>query len=204
MGVECYNFRATFGMTGKTFRDRHADQVFLLRPSLGDFVPEDHPARIVRKLVEEVLDLSSIMRSQSDARGQPPCDPRMMVALLFDAYSQEIYSSREIARCCYDRTDFMAVTACQRPDFRTVNAFRKRHLSSLGDFCSIRYWLFAGERILRLLAMCRLTARGFTSGERVEAQGDEPRDNVELRAVDHIFRAAIAPILPASATPRPE
>ncbi len=59
-------------MTGKTFRDWHTDQVFLLPPSLDDFVPEDHPARIVRELVEEALDLSSIMRSYSDARGQPP------------------------------------------------------------------------------------------------------------------------------------
>ena len=81
-------------MTGKTFRDWHAGQVFLMPPSLDDFVPESHPARIVRELVEAALDLSSIMRSQSDVRGQPPYDPRMMVALLFDAYSQEIYSSR--------------------------------------------------------------------------------------------------------------
>ena len=86
-----------------------------LPPSLDDFVPEDHPARIVRELVEEALDLSSIMRSYSDARGQPPYNPRMMAALLFYAYSRGIYSSREIARCCQDRMDFMAVTACQRP-----------------------------------------------------------------------------------------
>ena len=52
-------------MTGKTFRDWQADQVFLLPPSVDDFVPEDHPARIVRELVEEALDL---FRTPADSR----------------------------------------------------------------------------------------------------------------------------------------
>ena len=153
-------------MAGKTFRDWHTDQVFLLPPSLDDFVPEDHPARIVRELVEETLDLSSIMRSYSDARGQPPYDPRMMVALLFYAYSQGIYSSREIARRYLDRMDFMAVTACQRPDFRTVNAFRKRHLSSLGD-------LF--DQILALCMGMGLASLGHVSidGTRIQANASK-------------------------------
>jgi Transposase domain (DUF772) len=36
-----------------------------------------------------------------------------------------------IAPACEDRVDFMAVTGLNRPDFRTMSDFRKRHLQAL-------------------------------------------------------------------------
>src|SRR5262245_39473443 len=56
-----------------------------------------------------------------------------MTALLLYSYTQGVFSSRRIARGCEERVDFMAVTAMQKPDFRTVNEFRRRHLVALGD-----------------------------------------------------------------------
>jgi hypothetical protein len=55
----------------------------------------------------------------------------MMVALLLYAYTQGLYASRRIARACEERLDVMAVTGMQRPDFRTIADFRKRHLAAL-------------------------------------------------------------------------
>ena len=55
----------------------------------------------------------------------------MMTALLLYAYCQGVYSSRRIARGCEERMDFMAVTGLNRPHFRTVSDFRKRHLKAL-------------------------------------------------------------------------
>jgi len=57
----------------------------------------------------------------------------MMVALLLYAYSTGVYSSRRIARACETRVDFMAVTATEKPDFRTIALFRKTHLKALGE-----------------------------------------------------------------------
>jgi hypothetical protein len=56
----------------------------------------------------------------------------MMTALLLYAYCQGIYASRRIFKGCQERVDFMAVTAMQKPDFRTISDFRKRHLGALG------------------------------------------------------------------------
>jgi Transposase domain (DUF772) len=39
--------------------------------------------------------------------------------------------SRKIAKACEERLDVMAVTGMQRPDFRTISDFRKRHLEAL-------------------------------------------------------------------------
>lgn len=115
----------------KTFRPWQVDQSLLLPPSVHDFVPADHPGHFVRALVCEDLDLSAIIDSYDEARGYPPYDPWMMTALLLYGYSRGVYSSRRLARACEERLDFMAVTALNQPDFRTIAEFRKRHLAAL-------------------------------------------------------------------------
>ena len=116
----------------KTFRPWEIDQIQLLPPSVHEFVPEGHVAHFVRDLVRESLDLSEIFGAYTEERGQPPFHPVMMTALLLYAYSQGVFSSRKIAQACEQRVDFMAVTASQRPDHRTINDFRRRHLAALG------------------------------------------------------------------------
>jgi transposase len=116
----------------KTFRPWDVDQVWLLPPSIQDLVPAGHVAHFVRDTVRNGLELSAIMECYEEERGYPPYHPGMMVALLLYAYSQGVYSSRRIARSCEERLDFAAVTGLQRPDFRTISEFRKRHLKALG------------------------------------------------------------------------
>ena len=101
--------------------------------SLHDFVPPGHLAHFVRDTVREVLDLSAIFRSYKSTQGQPPYHPGMLVALLLYGYSRGVYSSRQLARACEERVDVMAVTGLNRPNFRTISDFRKRHLVALSD-----------------------------------------------------------------------
>lgn len=116
----------------KSFRAWDVDQVWLLPPSVQELVPAGHLAHFVRDTVREWLDLSAILASYTEERGYPPYHPAMMTALLLYSYTQGIYSSRRMARGCEERVDFMAVTALQKPDFRTISDFRKRHLEALG------------------------------------------------------------------------
>lgn len=116
----------------KTFREWNVEQSWLLPPSVKDFVPADHLAHFIRDTVREQLDLSEIVAPyEREERGYPPYHPVMMTALLLYAYCQGIYSSRRIERACEERVDFMAVTGLNRPDFRTISDFRKRHLEAL-------------------------------------------------------------------------
>lgn len=119
--------------SSKRFKEWEPGQGWLLPPSTSDFVPDDHPAHFVRELVRCELDLSAVFASYEETRGQPPFHPTMMTALLLYAYTQGVYSSRRIAKGCEERVDFMAVTGMQKPDFRTISKFRKRHLTALGD-----------------------------------------------------------------------
>jgi len=95
-------------------------------------VPAGHLAHFVRDLVRDSLDLSAILDDYAEERGYPPYHPVMMTALLLYSYCQGVYSSRRMARACEQRVDFMAITALQQPDFRTISDFRKRHLPALG------------------------------------------------------------------------
>ena len=94
----------------KTFRPWDVDQSWLLPPSVHDLVPPDHLAHFVRDTVREALDLTAILAAYDEERGYPPYHPGMMVALLLYAYCRGVYSSRQIARACEERVDFMAVT----------------------------------------------------------------------------------------------
>jgi transposase len=120
-----------WGMS-KTYRRWDVDQALLLPPSVHELVPAGHLAHFIRDLVRDQLDLSAILDEYAEERGYPPYHPVMMTALLLYAYCQGIYSSRRMAVACEQRVDFMAVTALQRPDFRTISDFRKRHLKALG------------------------------------------------------------------------
>ena len=116
----------------KYFRAWNIDQTLLLPPSVQDFVPKGHVSRFIVELVRESLDLKAITGSYASGLGQPPFDPRMMVALLLHGYASGLYSSRRIARACRERNDFVMIVALDPPDFRTISDFRKRHLKALG------------------------------------------------------------------------
>src|SRR5271167_598454 len=114
------------------FRPWTIDQTRLLPAAVVDYVPEDHLSRFVVALARESLELSEVIGSYKSDLGQPPFDPRMMVALLLYAYCSGLYSSRRIAKACAERVDFMMIVAHDAPDFRTIADFRKRHLPALG------------------------------------------------------------------------
>ena len=116
----------------KYFRPWNIDQTLLLPPNVQDFVPKGHVSRFIVELVRESLDLKEITGSYVSGLGQPPFDPRMMVALLLHGYASGLYSSRRIARACRERNDFVMIVALDPPDFRTISDFRKRHLKALG------------------------------------------------------------------------
>jgi transposase len=150
----------------KTFRPWQVEQAWLLPPSVRDLVPAGDPAHFVRDLVRDELDLSAIFAEYDEERGFPPYHPTMMTALLLYAYTQGVYSSRRIARACETRVDFMAVTAMQRPDFRTVNKFRGRHLQALAG-------LFG--QVLRLCQRAGMVSLGHVAldGTKIQANASK-------------------------------
>ncbi len=115
----------------KTYRSYCPDQLFLLPPSLRDWLPEDHLVYFVSDVVDQ-LDLSSIESFyEKDDRGQPPYHPRMMTKVLVYAYCVGVFSSRKIQKRLIEDVAFRVLAAGNQPDFRTISDFRKHHLEAL-------------------------------------------------------------------------
>ena len=115
----------------KVFRRYDPDQSFLMPPSLDEWLPEDHTARFIAEVVDELLDLSAVYGSYVEASGAPPYDPTMMLKLLFYAYSTGVTSSREMERRCHLDVAFRWLSANSAPDYRSIARFRRRHLTAL-------------------------------------------------------------------------
>src|SRR2546425_6531320 len=150
----------------KHFRPWNIDQTLLLPPNVQDFVPKGHVSRFIVELVRESLDLKEITGSYVSGLGQPPFDPRMMVALLLHGYASGLYSSRRIAKACRERNDFVMIVALDPPDFRTISDFRKRHLAALSG-------LFT--QVLRLCERAGLVKLGHVAldGTKIKANASK-------------------------------
>ena len=114
----------------KTFRPYAPEQLLLLPPSLREWLPDDHPVYFVNDLVE-TLDVQPILSSYEEERGYPPYHPVLMTKLIVYGYVRGVRSSRKVQRACLEDVAFRVLAAGQAPDFRTVAAFRARHLAAL-------------------------------------------------------------------------
>jgi transposase len=109
------------------------DQSFLMPPSLDEWLPQDHLARFVIAMVEE-MDLAAFFAPyRLDGHGRPAHDPAMMVALLLYAYARGQRSSRVIERECVEDVAFRVIAANRQPDHCTIARFRQRHETALGE-----------------------------------------------------------------------
>ena len=61
--------------------------------------------------------------------GRASYHPKMMLKVILYAYTQKIYTSRQIAKALRENVNFMWLSGNNRPDFRTINKFRKEKLS---------------------------------------------------------------------------
>jgi len=168
----------------KTFKSWDVDQLVLLPPSIQELVPTGHLAHFVRDMGRDSLDLSAILKTYTEDRGFPPYDPTMMTALLLYAYCQGLYASRRIAKACEERVDFMAVTARQSPDFRTISDFRKRHLTALGELFTqvLKLCQAAGLVQLGHVALDGTTLKANASKHKAMSYGRMQKTEAELAA----------------------
>ncbi len=107
------------------FRLYDQSQLFLLPPSLADFLDESHPAHVVNDLVEK-LDLSALVSRYGDM-GQPAYHPRMMLKVILYGFTVGVFSSRKLQRACRENLAFKYLAGMETPAFKTFIEFRKRH-----------------------------------------------------------------------------
>ena len=108
------------------------DTPYLLPPSVQDYLPEDHLARFVVEMVDQ-LNLSALLGVYA-GKGKKPYHPAMLVALLFYGYATGTFSSRKLEKATYDSIAYRYLCANTHPDHDTIASFRKRFLKELEGF----------------------------------------------------------------------
>jgi len=173
------------------FKTYDRNQQYLLPSSMRDWLPDGDLAHFLIDVVE-VLDLSDIYayyeRDPQTGRrkapnGQPAFDPKVMVALLLDAYANGTPSSRRIAKRCERDIEYRIVSADQQPDFRTISEFRRIHLAALRE-------LFV--QVLHLARQAGLVKLGHVALNRTKVKGNASKHAAMSYARAARYRRGVA------------
>jgi transposase len=167
----------------KQYRLYEPDQLFLMPPSLREWLPEDHLAYFVSDLVDD-LNLCAIEAVYEDEeRGQPPYHPRMMVKALIYSYCVGVFASRRIEKRLVEDVGFRVLAAGNTPDFRTLSDFRKIHRKALERLFEqvLRLALKAGAMKLGRVAIDGSKVRANASKHKAMSYGRMKEKERELR-----------------------
>lgn len=97
-------------------------QMVLLPVNLDEEIEPEHLVRVVHRAVEQ-MDLRPLY-AQYVGGGTSSYHPKMLLKVLLYAYSQQIFSSRQIAKALRENIYFMWLSGNNHPDFHTINRFR--------------------------------------------------------------------------------
>jgi len=130
--------------------DRKTD--YLLPPSVSDWLNEDHLARFVVEVIDQ-LDLSNLTR-QYVGCGSKAHHPATLLAILVYGYATSVFSSRRLERATYDSVAFRYIAANTHPDHDTLATFRRRFLGELSDLFVQVLELAQEMKLLKLGNVC--------------------------------------------------
>lgn len=89
-------------------------------------IPPRHVARVIHDFVNRLDD--SLFTAAYPGGGRNSYHPKMLTKVIIYAYTQRIYSSRQIAKALRENIVFMWLAGRQQPDFRTINRFRSERM----------------------------------------------------------------------------
>ncbi len=164
-------------------REVERDQLFLMPPSVRDWLPEDHLAWFVLDVVAELELAEFYAAHRGDGRGGAVYDPALMLAVLIYAYCVGERSSRRIERRLVEDVAFRVVAANQCPDHATLARFRARHQEAIAA-------LFA--QVLGLCVAEGLVAAGVVAidSTKVEANASAWSNRTRRQIAEEILAEA--------------
>jgi transposase len=104
------------------FKEYTMGQMVLLPVDLEEEIESNHLVRVVNTAIEK-MDLR-VVYEQYKGGGTSSYHPKMLLKVLIYAYSQQLYSSRKIAKALRENIYFIWLSGNSHPDFHTINRFR--------------------------------------------------------------------------------
>jgi transposase len=113
------------------FYPYNPEQAYLLPPSVGDVLSQEHLCFFIHRAVEK-LDLEPFVASFSE-EGHPAYHPALLLKVWLYAYALGMTSSRRLEERIREDLAFRYLAGGAQPDYWALNEFRKRHRSALND-----------------------------------------------------------------------
>ena len=106
-------------------------QMIFLPPSIEQYIPDDAPVRFIDAFVG-LLDFDELgINVDHQKPGACQYDPRTMLKLFIYGYSYGVKSCRKLERACHYDLSFIWLMGGLKPEFNTINRFRKNHLEAI-------------------------------------------------------------------------
>jgi transposase len=150
--------------TKVVFKVYNQQQAMLLPPSLEELISQNHPVRVINKVLDQI-DIVPLIKKYK-AGGTSRFNPRMLLKVLVFAYINNIYSSRKIEEALHQNICFMWLSGMSTPDHNTINRFRGERLKDvLRDIFTQVVQLLVQEGLLGIKEL-------YTDGTKIEANAN--------------------------------
>ena len=110
------------------------EQMWMLRPTLDELLPLDHPARFVAEFVD-ALDRDAWAELgvdiEGDSMGAPAYHPRALLSVWLYGFMTGVRSCRKLEAACRDQIPYLWLTGWQHPDHNTLWRFYKGHRQAM-------------------------------------------------------------------------
>jgi len=116
-------------MSKVVFKPYEQNQMFLLPPSIEEMITENHPVRIVSKIIDRI-NIKPLLRLYKGG-GSSSYNAKMMLKVLVYSYLKNIYSSRKIEEMTKENIHMMWISGMNKPDHHTINRFRSEKLKNV-------------------------------------------------------------------------
>jgi transposase len=112
---------------GYNYTECHRAQLYLLPPSMREWLSEDHFVWFLLDAIEQ-MDLSAFHGAyRMDGKGQKAHHPEILLSVMLYGYCHGERSSRQLERLCAESVPYRILAASTQPDHCAFARFRQRH-----------------------------------------------------------------------------
>jgi transposase len=162
----------------------------MLPPTLGELIPNDHPARFVAEFVD-ALDRAAWIELgigiDGEPLGAPAYHPRALLCVWLHGFMTGIRSSRKLEAACRDQVPYLWLTGWQHPDHNTLWRFYQAHRDAMRRL--LKYTVATAVE-LELIDLAVQAVDGTKIA--ANAAGDRTYDAADLQRLLNRTEAAIS------------